>query len=75
MRLTRAIHRLWSAAWERWADWRRERRISDLRACLEIELAAGRYGLAAECRRALRREILLRSPQQRTRLARRGLRP
>ena len=75
MRMTRAFHRLLATAQGRWADWRRERRISDLRACLEIELAAGRYGLASECRRALRREVLLRSPQQRARLARRGLRP
>ena len=56
---------------ERWLDWRRERRIADLAACVEIERDAGRLGLAQEAFEAMTAEIRRRSPQQVARMERR----
>ncbi len=55
----------------RWRDYRRERRIADLAACVAIERDAGRLGLAQEAFEAMAAEIRQRSPQQVARLERR----
>jgi hypothetical protein len=57
---------------QRLADWRRERRIRDLRACALIEAEAGRYDMAEEAAAAMRAEMRLRSPEQLQRLEKRS---
>jgi hypothetical protein len=56
----------------RWQDWRRERRIADLMACFEIEMAAGRTLLAREAVTAAHAEARQRSSAQRARMARKA---